>query len=122
MPGRLSRCSTANFRYGILAWITLLLSLEVTIRGKGRIVRVILGTDAAIKIEKIKQFFESFGKAAPLVYVLCVTIEVMIAPLPGLMLYARRLYIRRFQGGLTVSSGKYFRQWRLLRGTQKFGQ
>ena len=36
-------------------------------------------------------------------------------------LRSRRLYIRRFQGGLTISSGKYFRQWRLLRGTQSLG-
>jgi len=81
----------SNFRYGILAWLALLLSLAVVYCSwqQGGIARIILATDIppAIKIEKIKQFFESFGLAAPWVYVLCVTIEVMIAPLPGLILY-----------------------------------
>ncbi len=99
----------ANFRYGILAWLALFFSLAIVCYSwqQGGIVRVILGTDipAAIKIEKIKQFFESFGKAAPLVYVLCVTIEVMIAPLPGLMLYGPGGFIFRFPGACCLFTG-----------------
>ena len=49
----------------------------------------------------IRQFFQSFGQTAPLVYLLCVTIEVIIAPLPGLMLYAPGGFIfGGFKGGL----------------------
>ena len=95
----------ANFRYGILAWLALFFSLAIVCYSwdQGGIVRVILATGipAAIKIEKIRQFFESFGQAAPLVYVMCVTIEVMIAPLPGLMLYGSGGFIfGGFKGGL----------------------
>lgn len=57
--------------------------------------------DPSEKIEKIKSFFDSFGTSAPLIYVLCVTIEVTIAPIPGLMLYAPGgVIFGGFQGGL----------------------
>ena len=95
----------SNFRYGILAWVALLLSLAIAYFSwqEGGIVRVVLATEipAASKIEKIRNFFESFGQAAPLVYVLCVTIEVIIAPLPGLILYGPGGFVfGGFKGGL----------------------
>ena len=40
------------------------------------------------KLSHIKDFFDSFGYAAPVTYVFMVTIEVVIAPIPGIMLYA----------------------------------
>ena len=43
---------------------------------------------AADRVECLRQYFESFGSAGPLVYVLFVIVEVVIAPIPGLMLYA----------------------------------
>jgi uncharacterized membrane protein YdjX (TVP38/TMEM64 family) len=54
------------------------------------IAHTILSTniDSLDKIERLKYFFNSFGLLAPWIYVLCVTIEVMIAPIPSLMLYA----------------------------------
>ena len=36
----------------------------------------------------IQDYFRSFGVVAPLVYVGIVTVEVVVAPIPGLMLYA----------------------------------
>lgn len=36
----------------------------------------------------LKEYFLELGALAPLVYVLFVTIEVVVAPIPGLMLYA----------------------------------
>ena len=42
----------------------------------------------AEKLEQLKDFFAQFGVFAPLVYVGLVTVEVVIAPLPGAMLYA----------------------------------
>lgn len=44
--------------------------------------------EAATRVARLKEFFESFGLLAPLVYVLFVVTEVVVAPIPGLMLYA----------------------------------
>ncbi len=44
--------------------------------------------DAAARIALLKTYFDSFGTFAPLVYFVFVTIEVVVAPIPGLMLYA----------------------------------
>ena len=40
------------------------------------------------KLNHLKDFFCSLGTAAPATYVLLTTVEVVIAPLPGIMLYA----------------------------------
>lgn len=53
------------------------------------VVRKIIGSeDTTVRFDQIKQYILSFGAAAPLVYVLLVIAEVVIAPIPGLMLYA----------------------------------
>ncbi len=44
--------------------------------------------EAAAKVERLRLFFAACGVWAPLVYVGLVTIEVVVAPIPGLMLYA----------------------------------
>lgn len=44
--------------------------------------------DAAAKIARLQEFFRSYGVWAPALYVGFVTIEVVVAPIPGLMLYA----------------------------------
>ena len=56
----------------------------------GGIVFDLLRSDltAADKLEQLRQFFASLGPLAPLVYFLLVLAEVLIAPIPGLMLYA----------------------------------
>ena len=43
---------------------------------------------ATERIGTLKLFFAGFGIWAPLVYLAMVTVEVIVAPLPGLMLYA----------------------------------
>jgi uncharacterized membrane protein YdjX (TVP38/TMEM64 family) len=40
------------------------------------------------KLSHLRDFFHSFGHAAPVAYVILVTTEVVIAPIPGTMLYA----------------------------------
>lgn len=40
------------------------------------------------KVARLQAFFESFGPLAPVVYVAFVTVEVVVAPIPGVMLYA----------------------------------
>ena len=44
--------------------------------------------EAAQQIDVMRDFFARFGLWAPVVYLLMVTVEVVVAPLPGLMLYA----------------------------------
>ena len=62
--------------------------------------------EAAEKVERLRQFFEQFGVLAPLVYFVFVTIEVVIAPLPGLMLYAPGgILFGGFLGGLIALLG-----------------
>jgi uncharacterized membrane protein YdjX (TVP38/TMEM64 family) len=56
---------------------------------------------AAWKVQRLQQFFEACGTLAPVVYVGFVTIEVVIAPIPGLMLYAPGgIVFGGFVGGL----------------------
>ena len=44
--------------------------------------------DSADKLERLRQYFLGYGHFAPIVYVVFVTVEVVVAPIPGLMLYA----------------------------------
>ena len=56
---------------------------------------------SAEKLSRVKQYFLEFGPFAPVVYVLFVTVEVVVAPLPGLMLYAPGgIVFGGFWGGL----------------------
>jgi uncharacterized membrane protein YdjX (TVP38/TMEM64 family) len=53
------------------------------------IVRLLLsGEPAEEKVTAVRAFFDRFGIAAPLAYVGVVTVEVLVAPIPGTMLYA----------------------------------
>lgn len=47
-----------------------------------------LDWDAPTKIQRIREFFLDFGAFAPVMYLALVTAEVVIAPIPGLLLYA----------------------------------
>lgn len=61
---------------------------------------------AAWKVERLQAFFEACGPLAPLVYVAFVTIEVVVAPIPGLMLYAPGgVVFGGFVGGLLALIG-----------------
>lgn len=63
-----------------------------------------LSADA--KLEVLQEFFLSWGPWAPLAYILFVTAEVVIAPLPGLMLYAPGgIIFGGFLGGLYSLTG-----------------
>jgi uncharacterized membrane protein YdjX (TVP38/TMEM64 family) len=75
-----------------LAW-AMLAALVASVAmswAEGGIVSVLMRPDlpAAAKIESLRQFFAGLGTAAPLVYVVVVTIEVVVAPIPGTVLYA----------------------------------
>ena len=73
-----------------VAAVTLLAGLLVWSYVNDGIVRVLLrsGDSAEEKVAALRAFFDGFGVAAPLAYVGFVTLEVVVAPLPGTMLYA----------------------------------
>jgi uncharacterized membrane protein YdjX (TVP38/TMEM64 family) len=57
--------------------------------------------DSAAQLQAVKDYFFSWGGVAPLMYVLIVPLEVVIAPVPGLMLYAPGgIIFGGFWGGL----------------------
>jgi uncharacterized membrane protein YdjX (TVP38/TMEM64 family) len=63
----------------------------------------LLRTDQAAdwKVARLQTFFESCGSLAPVVYVAFVTVEVVVAPIPGVMLYAPGgVVFGSFLGGL----------------------
>ena len=61
---------------------------------------------AAWKVERLQQFFEACGPLAPIVYVAFVIVEVVVAPIPGLMLYAPGgVVFGGFLGGLLSLTG-----------------
>ena len=64
---------------------------------------------AAEKIKLLQEFFATLGAAAPLAYVAMVTGEVVLAPLPGAMLYAPGgIIFGGFWGGLLSLTGNVF--------------
>jgi uncharacterized membrane protein YdjX (TVP38/TMEM64 family) len=72
------------------------------------IVRVLLGSGATAeeKVAALRAFFDRFGVAAPLAYVGFVTVEVVVAPIPGTMLYAPGgVIFGGFWGGLLSLAG-----------------
>jgi uncharacterized membrane protein YdjX (TVP38/TMEM64 family) len=89
----------------VLAWGTLLgLVAWVAVSfAEGGIVGVMLRPDlpAADKIEVLRAFFDDLGRVAPLAYVAIVTVEVVVAPIPGTILYAPAgVIFGGFWGGL----------------------
>lgn len=61
------------------------------------------------KVTALRAFFARFGIAAPLAYVGFVTVEVVVAPLPGTMLYAPGgVIFGGFWGGLLSLAGNVF--------------
>ena len=78
---------------------------------------------ASEKIERLRQFFDRCGVLAPLVYFVFVTIEVVVAPLPGLMLYAPGgILFGGFLGGLIALLGNVAGAGIACAVTRSFGE
>jgi len=76
--------------------------------GSGGLMATFLSTDisAPAKLIALKTFFLQWGPWAPAAYILFVTAEVLVAPLPGLMLYAPGgVVFGGFLGGLYSLAG-----------------
>lgn len=81
---------------GLVAWVTISYV-------EGGIVALMLRGDvaAADKLEELRGFFIDLGPVAPLAYVAIVTVEVVVAPIPGTVLYAPAgVIFGGFWGGL----------------------
>ncbi len=81
------------------------------------------GLTASERIELVRMYFESWGAWAPLVYVGVVAVEVIVAPIPGLMLYAPGgVIFGGFWGGIlslignVIGAGIAAAAMRILRG------
>jgi len=74
---------------------------------KGLVYSMLCGEfSAAEKIQQLQEFFGRLGVAAPLAYIAMVTGEVVLAPLPGAMLYAPGgVIFGGFWGGLLSLTG-----------------
>ena len=79
-------------RAKVLAWSVLLglVGWVAISYAEGGIVGFMLRPDlvAADKLELLGEFFERLGVFAPAAYVALVTVEVVVAPIPGTILYA----------------------------------
>ena len=86
--GKLCRAHVAK----LLAWSVLLglIAWVVISYAEGGIVGLMLRGDlvAVDKLDLLDEFFEGLGVFAPLAYVALVTVEVVVAPIPGTILYA----------------------------------
>ncbi|MFM7038005.1 MAG: TVP38/TMEM64 family protein [Planctomycetaceae bacterium] len=61
---------------------------------------------AAQRVRILQDYFRGFGPGAPIAYLLFVTIEVVVAPIPGLLLYAPGgLIFGAIPGGLLALAG-----------------
>ena len=70
---------------------------------EGGILSILLSPNysAAERVALVESYFLAWGPWAPLVYILVVTVEVIVAPIPGLMLYAPGgMIFGGFYGGL----------------------
>jgi uncharacterized membrane protein YdjX (TVP38/TMEM64 family) len=100
--------TTVLARAFVIAALVLVGSLVGWSYAQGGIVHVLL--DSALtadqKVNALRAYFDRFGAAAPIAYVGMVVLEVVIAPIPGTMLYAPGgVIFGGFWGGLLSLSG-----------------
>ncbi len=101
--GRWPRLAVSTVSWSAVILALVLAGWTVWSYFSGGIIAILLapGKSAADKVAAIQGYFDSFGIIAPLVYVAIVTIEVVVAPIPGLMLYAPGgMVFGGFLGGL----------------------
>jgi uncharacterized membrane protein YdjX (TVP38/TMEM64 family) len=73
----------------VILCLALLVSYAVWSYLTGGIVNLLLdpGIPSELRLLRIQSYFMAWGAAGPLAYMLIVTIEVVLAPIPGTMLY-----------------------------------
>jgi uncharacterized membrane protein YdjX (TVP38/TMEM64 family) len=87
--GRWPRRAAIAASWSVVVLAVALVGWAIWSYSSGGIIATLLtpGRSAADKVTVIQEYFDSFGVLAPLVYVGIVIIEVVVAPIPGLMLY-----------------------------------
>jgi len=95
---RVFAIATIALLVGVLAW---------SYSTDGIVHTLLRSTDTAEeKVAAMRAFFAQFDAAAPLAYVAFVTMEVIVAPIPGTMLYAPGgVIFGGFWGGLLALTG-----------------
>jgi len=107
-PVRAAASRSTFVRVLAIAAIASLVGLLVWSYATDGLVRVLLNSDATAeeKLAALRGFFAQFGWGAPLAYLIVVTVEVVVAPIPGTMLYAPGgVIFGGFWGGLLSLSG-----------------
>src|SRR3954471_21891807 len=91
----------------LVATIAIVVGLLGWSYATGGIFRVLLTAGPAEeKVAALRTFFDGFGVAAPVAYMGFVILEVVIAPIPGTMLYAPGgVIFGGFWGGLLSLAG-----------------
>jgi uncharacterized membrane protein YdjX (TVP38/TMEM64 family) len=92
----------------VITTIAALASLLVWSYATDGLVWTLLNSEVSAeeKLAALRGFFAQFGWAAPLAYVIVVTVEVIVAPIPGTMLYAPGgVIFGGFWGGLLSLAG-----------------
>jgi len=82
---------TTGGRWWIVASVLVaLLAWSVWSYRTGGLVHLLAGAppDGLSRLDAVREYVARWGALAPLVYVVAVTIEVLIAPIPGTLLYA----------------------------------
>jgi uncharacterized membrane protein YdjX (TVP38/TMEM64 family) len=100
-PGPIARLLAWATLAGAVAWVVLSYV-------QGGIVGVMLDPElaAAAKLAYLRAHFAALGPLAPLAYVVIVTIEVVVAPIPGTILYAPAgVIFGGFWGGVLSLAG-----------------
>lgn len=77
------------FLFALSSLLTLFTLLVVSYTQDGIVATLLRADlDSATKVNALREFFDALGAWAPLAYVAMVMLEVVIAPLPGAILYA----------------------------------
>ena len=81
--GRLAKAAAWAVLLGLVSWVAISYA-------EGGVVGLMLRGDIAAedKLDMLREFFTGLGIFAPLAYVAIVTVEVVVAPIPGTILYA----------------------------------
>lgn len=100
--------NSALRRIFALSFLFILLSLAAWSYNHDGIIALLLQRNVQVetRLQSVQDYFMSYGALAPIAYIFVVTIEVVVAPIPGLMLYAPGgIIFGGFWGGLFALVG-----------------
>lgn len=92
-------------RCAFIGFISLILACAIWSYVQGGIVANLfdLNASSAERVDALQKFFQHWGALSPVLYVLLVTVEVVVAPIPGTLLYLPGGVIFGWEWGGTLS-------------------